>query len=331
MTFACRSRARALWSRAVGAVVTACLPAALVAQTGGPDRSGTLVDVGGHRLHVDCRGEGTPTVVIEAGMGASSLAWLHVQEALSETSRTCTYDRAGLGRSDPGPRPRDGRALATELHAALAATEHGPYVLVGHSFGGYVVRIYRDLHPTEVVGLALVESAHESQWTRLPAVIRRLLDASLPGIQARADSARAGALDEAAIARHGFFSRREDLWQAYRRQAVDADHLQTHADELRAMDRTAALVAMTEPLGDVPLAVLSSAREFDAYRGSPVPVEEANRVWLELQAELAKLSTNVVHVVSMTGPHTIQYEEPHVVVGLLTELIERVRAHGHDP
>ncbi|MEX2031305.1 MAG: alpha/beta fold hydrolase, partial [Dehalococcoidia bacterium] len=131
--------------------------------------------------------------MIEAGMGTSSLAWLHVLDALSGTTRTCVYDRAGLGWSEPGPSPRDGRSIATELHALLAATEHVPYVLVGHSFGGYVIRIYRDLYPAEVVGLALVESAHEAQWARLPAVVRRLVDASLAGIQARADSARAGA------------------------------------------------------------------------------------------------------------------------------------------
>jgi pimeloyl-ACP methyl ester carboxylesterase len=264
-------------------------------------------------------------------MGTSSLAWLHVQEALSETTRTCVNDRAGLGRSEPGPSPRDGRSIATELHAALAATEHAPYVLVGHSFGGWIVRIYRELYPADVAAVALLESAHEAQWARLPAVIRRLLDASLPGIQARADSARAGTLDESGVTRDRFFSQREDLWRAYRRQAVDPDHHQAHADELRAIDSTAEQVATTGPLGDVPLAVLSSAREFDPYRGSPIPVEEANRVWLELQGELAKLSTNVVHIVSMTGPHTIQYEEPHVVVGLLRELIDRARASSRTP
>ncbi|MEX1051666.1 MAG: hypothetical protein WEC54_08930 [Gemmatimonadales bacterium] len=131
------------------------------------------------------------------------------------------------------------------------------------------------------------------------------------------------------VARHGFFSRRDDLWRAYRRQAVEAHHHQAHADELRAMDHTVEQVAMTQPLGNLPLVVLSSAREFDVYRGTPIPVEEANRIWLELQAELAQLSSDVVHIVSMTGSHTIQYEEPHVVVGLLLELIERVRAARH--
>jgi hypothetical protein len=92
------------------------------------------------------------------------------------------------------------------------------------------------------------------------------------------------------------------------------------------MDRTAEQVANVAPLGDLPLAVLSSAREFDVYHGSPIPVEEANRIWLELQSELAQLSTNAVHIVSMTGPHTIQYVEPGVVVGLLQELVQRARA-----
>lgn len=303
----------------------------LFGQTSESGRAGGLVDVGGHRLHIACLGTGAPTVVIEAGMGASSLAWLHVQETLSRTTRTCVYDRAGVGRSEPGPTPRDGRAIADELHSLLTATERPPYVLVGHSFGGWIVRIYRDEHPDEVAGLALIESAHEGQWDRLPAIVGQLLDASLPGVQAKADSARAGALDEAMVARHEFFSRRQDLWEAYLRQAIDPDHHQAHADELRAMRRTADQVAMTESLTDLPLAVLSSARGFDVYRGSPIPVEEANSVWLELQSELAALSTDAVHIVSMTGPHTIQYEAPHIVVGLLTQLIARVRAKGSSP
>jgi hypothetical protein len=100
---------------------------------------------------------------------------------------------------------------------------------------------------------------------------------------------------------------------------------------MRAMDESARQVQTGRRLADLPLGVLSSAREFDQYRGTPIPVEEANQIWLELQDELAALSSNVVHIVTMTGPHTVQYEEPHIVVGLIAELVRRVREPSPAP
>jgi len=286
---------------------------------------GQRVDVGGHRLFIRCQGEGSPTVVFEAGMGAWSLAWLHVQEILSATTRACVYDRAGYGASDPGPGSRDARSIAAELHRLLSITEQPPFVLVGHSFGGWIARLYASLHPDQVAGLALVESAHEEQWQRLPAVIRQLVDASLPGVEALADSARQGLLTAEAVPRHSFFREEDSLWDAYVREMLDPSHHDGQAGEMRAMDESARQVLATGPLADLPLAVLSSAREFDQYRGTPIPVEEANEIWLELQEELAALSSNSIHIVTMTGPHTVQYEEPQVVAGLIAELVRRVR------
>jgi pimeloyl-ACP methyl ester carboxylesterase len=295
-----------------------------------PDE-GRLVDVGGHRLFIRCQGEGSPTVVFEAGLGAWSLAWLQVQEAVSSTTRACVYDRAGYGSSDPGPRPRDARSIAADLHRLLSATERPPFVLVGHSFGGWIARVYASLHPDQVAGLALVESAHEEQWQRLPPVIRQLLDASLSEIEARADSARQGLLRAEAVPRHTVFGGDQSLWAAYVREMLDASHHDAQAGEMRAMDESARQVQTGRRLADLPLGVLSSAREFDQYRGTPIPVEEANQIWLELQDELAALSSNVVHIVTMTGPHTVQYEEPHIVVGLIAELVRRVREPSPAP
>ena len=111
----------------------------------------------------------------------------------------------------------------------------------------------------------------------------------------------------------------------------DADHHRTYLRELEDLETSTAQVRVTGGLGSLPLAVLSSAREFDPYRRTPIPVEEANRIWLELQDELASLSSDVVHLVSRTGPHTIQYAEPEVVAGLLRELLARVRRAGEQP
>jgi pimeloyl-ACP methyl ester carboxylesterase len=126
--------------------------------------------VGGHRLHISCLGErrpGTPTVVLEDGSaGVGSIDWRPVQALVAPTTRVCAYDRAGLGWSDPGPGPRTAGRVAAELHALLrGAGEVGPYVLAGHSLGGYFNRAYAGAHPDEVAGMVLVDTSHEDQWS----------------------------------------------------------------------------------------------------------------------------------------------------------------------
>ena len=125
---------------------------------------GQMVDVGGYRLHINCIGTGSPTVVIDAGWGDSSAAWSSwVQPSAASTTRVCTYDRAGMGYSEPGPLPRTAERFAAELHALLAnAGEPGPYVLVGHSMGGLTVRVFAHEYPADVAGVVLIESMSPS-------------------------------------------------------------------------------------------------------------------------------------------------------------------------
>ena len=120
---------------------------------------GEMVSIGQHSLHVNCVGQGSPTVVFEADLDQyGSLSWLPVQAAIGESTRACSYDRAGILWSEPGPRPRDGETIAHELAAALAvAGEEGPYLLVGHAFGGAYVRIFAGQYPDEICGMVLLE------------------------------------------------------------------------------------------------------------------------------------------------------------------------------
>ncbi len=119
---------------------------------------GRLVNVGNHSMHIHCLGTGTPTVVLEAGVQFWSSQWYWVYRRVAEGTRVCAYDRSGLGWSEPGPGPYDGESMARELRALLGnATESSPYVLVGHSLGGMLVRIYYRLFPDEVAGLVLVD------------------------------------------------------------------------------------------------------------------------------------------------------------------------------
>jgi len=123
---------------------------------------GQLVDVGGYRLHLHCIGQGSPTVVLDAGLGAFSLDWGAVQPQIATSTRVCTYDRGGLGWSDPGPTPRSPQQFASELHALLTkGGVEGPYVLVAHSISGKTARLFASQHPDEVAGMVLVDARHE--------------------------------------------------------------------------------------------------------------------------------------------------------------------------
>src|SRR5689334_4574334 len=123
---------------------------------------GRLVDVGGYRLHIQCVGTGSPTVVLDAGLGGMSLDWNLVQTEMGRTTQVCAYDRAGMGWSEPGPQPRPPGQIARELHTLLTnAGIPGPYVLVGHSLGGKNVRMFALQHPEEVAGMVLVDARSE--------------------------------------------------------------------------------------------------------------------------------------------------------------------------
>src|SRR5437016_2699103 len=126
---------------------------------------GRLVRVNEGRMHIDVTGQGTPTVVFESGRGASCLSWTQVQPQVAQFSRVVSYDRAGHGWSDPAREPRTARQIAQELRALLKATGVlGPYVLVGHSFGGYVNQAFAHMYRNEVVGMVLVDSIHPAEW-----------------------------------------------------------------------------------------------------------------------------------------------------------------------
>ena len=122
---------------------------------------GRFVRVNARRMHIYVTGQGTPTVVFESGMGASCLSWTLMQPQVAQFTRAVSYDRAGHGWSDPAPEPRTAQQIAQELHRLLDAIGvPGPYVLVGHSFGGYVNMAFANMYRNEVVGMVLVDSVH---------------------------------------------------------------------------------------------------------------------------------------------------------------------------
>ena len=130
---------------------------------------GQLVDVGGYRMHIYCTGQGSPTVILDAGLGDTWLAWYKVQPLIARFTRVCSYDRAGMGWSDPSPKPRTVEVMARELHRLLRNAGVGPpYVLVGHSFGGMVVRMFAGLYRDDGAAVVLVDSVSPDQDQLLP-------------------------------------------------------------------------------------------------------------------------------------------------------------------
>jgi pimeloyl-ACP methyl ester carboxylesterase len=268
---------------------------------------GTLVDVGGHRLHLHCSGRGRPTVVLEAGLPGSSLDWALVQPKTAKVTRVCAYDRAGYGWSEPGPRPRTSLRLTDELHVLLErAGVPSPYVLVGHSFGGLHVRLYASRFPTQVAGVLLVDAASEEVVRRRPPRVVKLLwceveiwlglrrleqafgldrDArKLPSTVRQVAGARAmrpatcrAAYDEASV-------RAESLWEV--RQAAG--------------------------LGSKPLVVVTRGRDLDPP-------------WRAGQAALLRLSTKSSQVVASGSGHYVQLDQPDAVVDAVRTVIAASR------
>jgi pimeloyl-ACP methyl ester carboxylesterase len=134
-----------------------------------PTTTGRMIDVGGHRLYIECTGSGGPAVILQAGLGASSSSWALIAPTVAATTTVCAYDRAGDGRSDEAAGPQDGIALAIDLHTLLErAGVPGPYLLVGHSSGGPYVRVFAARYPDEVAGMVLLDPQPADAFTALP-------------------------------------------------------------------------------------------------------------------------------------------------------------------
>jgi pimeloyl-ACP methyl ester carboxylesterase len=306
---------RALLVLVVAAVALTCLGATYQAIATWLDKRhypapGQHVDVGGFQLHIHCLGEGNPTVILEAALPGASAHWGWVQPDIATTTRVCAYDRAGMGWSDPGPEPRDAQTIASELHTLLDnARIEGPFVLVGHSFGGLYARMYTGQYPDQVVGMVLVDSTHPDQWTRLPPEVvagaipdERLL--SIAPFLARLGLTRL----------LGFFPADPEL-PAQHRSEIKAfnsstKYMAANSAELLAITAASAQVRNAGSLGDRPLVVLTALDSFDRLPAGLAT--RAQQAWEELQADLARLSSNSIHRLVEGTTHTsLVYTRKH--------------------
>lgn len=299
---------------------------AFATATGQATNPGSRFDVGGHALYISCEGTGTPVVVLDGGTGGWSIHWEVVRRDLARSSRVCVYDRAGYGSSDAGPEPRTAGRASEELFNLLQASgERGPFVLVGHSFGGWVVRIFAAEHGDLVAGIALIESAHEDQWEALPGV-RAMLDEGVKANRAMAGRAREGWLEAPASGVSGL---PESLLPEWREAMTRPSTYDTIAAESAAAVESAREVAATRGLGNLPLMVVSAGRSFDWFmeRGpeTAAMLDDLNARWMVLQRQLTTLSTMHRHVVVEQGVHALVRTEPALVAHQMRELLAMAR------
>ncbi len=294
---------------------------------------GQMVDVGGHRLHLWKRGEGSPVVLFDAGSGGTVFDWGLVAGEVSETTTTVVYDRAGMGWSDPGPEPRNTEHMIAELWTALEiAGIEGPYILVGHSFGGINMRAFYHAHPEQVVGMVLVDSAHEEQLERFSSEIREMGKANqrvmrLYGVAARLGIVRGTALFMGTAllppTHHALPEQDQKalLNLVLKPQSFETIRKETHAAE----KRMANLQEGHGSLGSLPLTVISAGKGFSAEQFPPgFPLDEMRKTWNEMQAELAALSTQATHRIAEESSHYIQLEQPDLVIEAIREMVFQV-------
>jgi pimeloyl-ACP methyl ester carboxylesterase len=271
-------------------------------------------------MHIYCTGEGVPTVILDSGLGDSFISWHKVQPQIAAFTRVCSYDRAGIGYSSPSPRARTSDVIADELSALLhAADVQAPYVLVGHSMGGYDVRVFANSRRNEVAGMVLVDASHPDQEKRFPAELKDMeaswrrealfLEFTMPlGIPRLF-----GLCDDAAAQRAAecnFHTVRESL------------------AEMNAFPESAAEAAANNTLGDLPLTVLSHDPEKPSAELPADLAKTTNDAWEKMQEELAHLSTRGTQTIAKNSAHYIQLDRPDVVVDAIRNVVQQARAES---
>lgn len=282
---------------------------------------GELIDMGGYDLHLHCEGSGSPTVILIAGAGNIGAIWELVQNGLRAETRVCSYDRPGLGWSDYTPDADLTIGLQMEILRRLLQTagENGPYIVVGHSVGGVLARTFAAQYPAETVGLVLVDSSIEGQFSSLPAENLAGVQTAGEGFKALRIVAPFGLIRLLELGRIVNAESFEELSADAQAAIVTTFHQTRHIAALQRDWAVSEEVLLTgtpfEPLGDVPLIVIS--RDPAALEAGP----ETEAIWYELQAGLNDLSTNSTWIIAENSGHFIHTHEPEIVVEAVKTLL----------
>lgn len=266
------------------------LPACLIRNEQQIGYEADLVNIGGQRLYLHCTGAGSPTVILDAGATADSNAWGLVQFHVAKFTHVCSYDRLGTGRSDPATGPRSSEQMSNELNTLLTNADiKAPYIMVGHSMGGLNVRIYASQHPNNVVGMILVDSAHEDQNMHISKMINDVQKQEMDKY---------------------LLSLREESNE--------------HIDINKSFDQARA----SHWQQDIPLIVLTRGKrptEHKAFTATPEQLEKIEIDFNELQKELVTRSPKGKQIIAKKSGHLINLDEPDLIVNAIKEIVETVR------
>jgi pimeloyl-ACP methyl ester carboxylesterase len=303
---------------------------------------GRLVDVGTHRLHLQCSGTGLPSVVFDSALGGSSLSWSLVQPAVSQLTRTCSYDRAGFGWSDAGPLPRTAGRIADELNELLRSAEvSGPHVLVGHSYGGLVAQLFAARHPEHTAGLVLIEPATPEEWAQ-PSDAHKALIAR--GVRLCAYGAWAadrglarvvaslvglGSLGAAralvkAISRGGLTRQDESILAPIWRLPPEVRRLLRHMwTERKFFDALGSQIeTIAESAGSL------AAEGASSYGDLPLVVVTSDAAWegrRQADAALARLSSRGRQLIAPDSGHWVPLDAPQTVIEAISTVVADAR------
>ncbi|MGO9777724.1 MAG: alpha/beta hydrolase [Terracidiphilus sp.] len=289
---------------------------------------GAFYTVNGHRMHITCTGSGSPTIVLESGLGNDSLTWGGVQPVLSITTRVCSYDRAGFGWSDALPAPRDADHIAAELHELLLqAKVTGPIVLMGHSIAGIYMRDYATRYPENIVGIVFEDGSTPLQdenpvmkalnskapppWV-LELLAKPAMSIGIPRLMGMCSQSIKG------------FDARAAKLQA---EDICHSHLSPMFDELNSVNRSGQETVHSGPYGTIPILIISE----DPAKMAAGSSTDAANVWTQMQEDLKKLSTRSRRIIAKGSTHYIHIDRYELIEKEVPLFIEQIRGTAPQP
>ncbi|QNI37292.1 alpha/beta hydrolase [Edaphobacter sp. 4G125] len=287
--------------------------------------SGQFVQVNGRRMYINCTGSGSPTVILDAGLGNDSTTWGEIQPVLSKTTRVCSYDRAGFGWSDPQLVPRDADHIADELHQMLfQADVTGPIILMGHSIAGLYVRDYATRYPDNVVGMVLIDVSTPLQ-DQNPAfntgskgppswLYRAAMIAGIPRLIGMCSPSAQGANAD---------------FRKLRAEDICRMHYSAMSGELDSFQASGEETVHTGPYGSLPILIISHDPAKVLVKSHSTKQEiDRQDAWTQMQEDLKKLSTRSQRIIAKDSTHNVMIDRPDLIENKVTLFIEEVRGHA---
>lgn len=291
--------------------------------------TGELVDIGGYRLHINYSGEGGPTVILDSGLGCNSMDWSLVQPEIAKFTKVCSYDRAGNGWSDTSPLARTSLNIVEELHTLLTNADiPQPYILVGHSFGGANARLFASRYPDEVLGIILVDAAHEDSIRKMPSLAKNIdtgLNDNLLYLTYLGVLRCAQYLPQFQKAIQVFPAEIQTMYYA---KKTNTKFIRTMLDEWSKIGESFDQLKSAEGnIADKPLIVITARKTMTAEE-SGWPQEDIDKMTifnLDLQCDLVTKSTKGKHIFAENSGHMIPHQQPEIIVDAIHEMVNDAR------